>query len=459
MGAPPRRTIPPEHHYEPWGAAQRLFKERGDEVVISGPAGTGKSRAALEKVHLMCLLNPGMRALVVRKTLASLTATGLVTWREKVVREGLAYNVLTYYGGSSQEPAQYRYANGSVVIMGGMDKAMKVMSSEYDLIFVQEATELTENDWESLTTRLRNGKVSFQQLLADCNPDRPTHWLKQRSDKGQCLMIHAQHTDNPVLYTATGEMTVAGESYMAKLDALTGVRKERLRHGRWAASDGLVYDGFDPAVHLVDSFPVPDEWPRWWSIDFGYTHPFVCQMWAEDPDGRLYLYREVFMTQKTVDQHCETIAKKVMKAAKKEVGRPWIGTWREPRPQAVICDHDAEGRATFEREMGLVTKAANKKVTEGIQAVQQRLRIPDGEKKPRLFLMRDALVERDRNLDDAKAPCCTADEMVGYIWDSSAGEQLKETPRKLEDDGMDALRYVVAERDMGRSYKYRTFAM
>jgi predicted O-methyltransferase YrrM len=57
-----------------------------------------------------------------------------------------------------------------MIVVVGLDKAQKVMSSEYDVIFVQEAIELTVDDWEALTTRLRNGKISFQQLLADCNP-------------------------------------------------------------------------------------------------------------------------------------------------------------------------------------------------------------------------------------------------------------------------------------------------
>jgi hypothetical protein len=43
-------------------------------------------------------------------------------------------------------------------MIGGMDKPTKIMSSEYDFIYVQEAIELTETDWENLTTRLRNGR-------------------------------------------------------------------------------------------------------------------------------------------------------------------------------------------------------------------------------------------------------------------------------------------------------------
>jgi phage terminase large subunit len=456
--SPNARPESVEHAYEPRGAALAAFEERSDELLLAGPAGTGKSRACLEKLHLLALLNPGMRGLMVRKTLVSLKASGLVTWRDKVTKEGQKYNVVRYHGDSGQEPAQYSYGNGSVIVVGGMDKATKIMSTEYDVIYVQEATELTEDDWEMLTSRLRNGRVSFQQLIADCNPAQPTHWLKARADKGLLTMLESRHEDNPVLCNADGTRTAAGISYLEKLDRLTGVRRDRLYRGVWAAADGLIYDEFDPAIHLIDQFEIPQEWDRYWAIDFGYTNPFVCQFWAQDPDGRLYLYREVYMTGRTVDQHAEKIAKLVMRQPTKKEGDCWRGAWREPRPRAVICDHDAEGRVVFERAIGVSTKSAEKKVHEGIQAVQRRLR-KAGDGKPRIFILRDALAEKDKVLDERKAPTCTEQEVTGYIWGQSTSDQLKEAPVKKDDHGMDAMRYLVMDRDLGRRPRYHSFTV
>lgn len=430
------------HPYSPRGAALKLLKSKTPQVVLSGPAGTGKSRACLEKLNLLNLYNPGARTLVVRKTLASLGSTGLVTWREKVAKEGLEHGVLTFFGGSAQEPAQYKYANGSVMVVGGMDKATKIMSSEYDAIYVQEATELDENDWEMLDTRLRNGRISFQQLMADCNPDKPTHWLKHRSDSGKTLMMFSEHRDNPVLFDEHGQPTEFGRTYLDKLNNLSGVRKLRLCDGIWAAAEGLVYEDFDPNVHLVDRFDIPREWNRYWTVDFGYTNPFVCQFWAEDPDGRLFMYREIYMTRRTVDKHAEKIAHLVMDNAEK-LGGTWSGMWKEPQPVDIICDHDAEGRAVFERELGMSTKNAHKAVTEGIQAVQGRLAAA-GDGKPRIYFLRDSLVEKDPELDDLKKPTCTIDEITGYIWDDKG----KEVPVKKDDHGMDATRYMVADVDL-----------
>jgi hypothetical protein len=425
------------HHYEPRGAALEAFGTRADEVLLSGPAGTGKSRAALEKLHQVALRNPGMRGLIVRKTLASLGSTGLVTWREHVAAEALGPGFVTFYGGSPQEAPSYRYSNGSMIVIGGLDKATRIMSSEYDMIFVQEAIELTENDWEALTTRLRHGKVGFQQLIADTNPSTPTHWLKARCDRGDTAFLDSRHEDNPVLFVSPGQLTEAGATYLARLDRLTGVRKARLRHGRWVAAEGMIYEGWSDAVHLLPAGWVPPEsWTRWLAIDFGYTNPFVCQWWAEDDDGRLYLYREIYRTRTLVEEHARRIT---------ELSQG------EPAPRAVICDHDAEGRATLNRYLGRATRAADKAVTRGIQEVQSRLRVAE-DGKSRLYIVRDALVGGpDPELVEAKRPTCTVEEIPGYVWDVTDGKAPKEVPVKEDDHGCDGMRYMAMHRARRRA--------
>jgi phage terminase large subunit len=427
--------------FTPKGAALSLFKDRSDEVLLSGPAGTGKSRACMEKLHMVLLSNPGSRGLILRKTATSLTSTALVTWREHVAPEAITSGIIRYKGGNAEEPAQYTYSNGSKLVIGGMDKATRIMSSDYDIAYVQEAIELTRNDWEAVTTRLRNGKVSFQQLIADTNPAEPAHWLKQRAEAGATRLYESRHEDNPVLFDQTGQCwTDRGLAYLRKLDALTGVRYKRLRKGLWVAAEGQIYDDWDPAVHLLDRFPIPETWPRYWVVDFGYNHPFVLQWWAEDPDGRLYLYRELYRTKRTVDQHAADALRWVTNGS---ATRQAAGDWTEPRPVAIICDPaDAEGRATLSKCLGLPTKAAEKTVKAGIQAVQVRMR-KAGDGRPRLFVLRDSTVMRDADLVEALKPASTVEEIPGYVWDGT-----KEAPVKEEDDGCDAMRYMVAEKDI-----------
>lgn len=360
----------------------------------------------------------GARGLIVRKTRASLETTGLVTFK-KIVLPATSAEV-TYQGAL--------YANGSEIVFGGMDKSSKIMSSEYDMAYVQEATELTEAEWEDITTRLRWNRLPWQQLIGDCNPAQPSHWLKRRANAGKTVMLESRHEDNPTIFDSmTNAYTDKGAKYLAKLDALSGPRYLRLRKGIWAAAEGMVYDTWDPAIHLINRFEIPRNWLRVWVVDFGYTNPFVWQAWARDPDGRWYRYREIYRSQRIVEDHAAEI-KRVTKG--------------EPLPAGIICDHDAEDRATLERHIGFMTVPAFKSVSPGIQGVQKRLRRA-GDGRPRLYFLRDSLVSTDEELADAKLPTCTEEEIEGYVWMPNS----KEEPVKKNDHGMDAMRYLVAAVD------------
>src|SRR5690242_11509382 len=205
------------HVYEPVGSARELFLCRDPEVLLSGPAGTGKSRGCLEKMNILMLKYPGARGLIARKTATSLTSTALATFKEFVVKEALLSGEVKFYGGSAGDPSSFRYGNGSQIVVAGLDKATRIMSSEYDIAYVQEANELTENDWESITTRLRHGVIPYQQLIADTNPDSPYHWLKQRCDNGKTRIIYCSHEDNPVLYDRDDKAwTSSGSEYLKR---------------------------------------------------------------------------------------------------------------------------------------------------------------------------------------------------------------------------------------------------
>lgn len=422
------------HEIAPRGRALELFKRRDPEVVLSGPAGTGKSWACLHKIHLVLLLNPGAKALVVRQTAVSLTSTGLQTFKEHVAAEAILSGDVRWYGGSASEPAQFRYSNGSKLVVGGMDKPTKIMSSEYDIIYVQEATELTLTGWEALTTRLRNGRVRFQQLIGDCNPEHPEHWLAHRAGTGQLLMLHTVHEENPTLFDDQGAVTEQGAAYIAKLDALTGVRYKRLRLGQWVAAEGIVYEGWDPARHLTDRFP-PKDWRRLWSVDFGFVNPFVCQMWAIGPDGQAVLYREYVATKTIVEDHARALLRLAAK---------------DPPPDYVICDHDAEDRATLERHLPHPTRPAHKNVKNGINAFAERLAAG------RLQVRRGALASRDGLMDDAILPQGLAEEIGGYVWLPPTGDRPpKDEPEKRNDHSMDAARYLVADLDLAPQFRLR----
>jgi len=438
-------------------------------------------------MHLVALRNKDFRGLMVRKTMKSLTESGLVTFQRYVANESILAGHVKWFGGSIQKPPAWMYAKGAEILCGGMDKPSKIMSTEYDIVYVQEATELTLDDWQAILTRLRNGGLTYSQIIADCNPSTPFHWVKKRAEDGLLTMLESRHEDNPVYFDDNRQMTDAGRDYIVgKLERLSGPRLQRLRYGKWVAAEGQIYEEWDDAVHLrnrKDIAPgykgkrcprgVPMDWPRYWVIDFGYTNPFVCQRWAEDPDGRLWMYAETYHTGRLVEDHARNILREVTKTTRVNTDEEKLDpvkalasgarVWREPLPQAVVCDHDAEGRATWEKHSGLATQAAVKDVEPGIQAVQARLRAA-GDGQPRLVMVRDARVERDQALVDAAKPTCTAEEWAGYVrkkppqTGQMAGVPLEE-PLKVDDHGMDCTRYLVVHRDGGMGYELRMLTL
>lgn len=404
------------------GAARTLFSTEAPEVIVAGPAGTGKTRAVLEYAHLLASVRAGMRVLSLRKTFASLKGSTLVTFDEQVMP---TLDGVVFKGSTAKRPPQYVYPNGSTWEIGGMDKPGKIMSTDYDLVLAHETTDFEESDWEVITTRLRHQYLPWQQIIGDCNPAGPEHWIKRRADVGKLLLLESRHEDNPF----------ATPAYLAKLDALTGVRYLRLRLGIWAAAEGMVYqDAWDRRRNLIDRFAIPREWPRHLAIDFGYTNPFVCQWWAEDPDGRLFMYRELYMTHRLIVDHCRQI---------KAVSR-WGEKDGDPLPRSIVCDPSAaEAKAQLKQLLDMPVRDAPNDVLAGIQCVSDRMR-EAGDGRARLFILRDSLLERDHDLAEAKKPTCTVEEIEGYVWQTNH----REAPVKEDDHGLDACRYLVASRDL-----------
>jgi phage terminase large subunit len=418
--------------FRPYGAAAEFWRCKEPEIMLAGPAETGKTRSGLEKLDALLWKYARSQAVIVRKVRSTMAGSVLQTYAMKVLGKD---SPVKPYGGEKAE--WYDYPNGSRVWVAGIDDPGKALSSERDFIYVNQAEELNKSDWETLLTRAtgRAGNAPYAQTMGDANPGPPQHWIKEREAAGKLKLFNSRHEDNPTLFDPlTGQITEQGKRTLSILDGLTGLRYQRLRRGLWVGAEGVVYEDFDPRIHLINQFPIPADWRRIRVIDFGYTNPFVCQWWAMDHDGRMYLYRELYGTKTLVEKWAE------------EIKRLSAGE----RFEATIADHDAEDRATLESR-GITTQPAHKAVTPGLQAVEARLKVqPDG--KPRLFLMKGALVREDRSLKDAEKPTSTQQEFPDYVWAKAKdGKPNKEEPAKVNDHGMDAARYGVAYEDgLGR---------
>lgn len=282
--------------FRPRGAVRELFTRHDPEILVEGPAGTGKTRGILELFHLRAMKYPGSRWLFARKTRKSLTQSVLVTFDRQVRPDldGVKFRV------TEQE---YRYPNGSRIIVAGLDEPTKVKSTEYDGAFVNEATELDVGDWEEVSGRLRFGPAGFTQLVGDCNPEGPLHWLHRRTiepdpetGEPRTARLLSRHEDNPAIYDDGGNLTIAGAAYLRRLRAMTGHRRARLLLGQWVSAEGRVYDNFvagDDTIRTLD----PDElaaWRRILAIDIGVRNPTAILAMYVAADFRQFIAEEFY---------------------------------------------------------------------------------------------------------------------------------------------------------------------
>src|SRR5437660_519739 len=118
-------TLLPSNVYRPVGAGKTLMECRDREVMLAGPADTGKSRAALEKLHLAACNHPGMRSLICRKTRKACTEAALVTFEHKVIIDSRAVHTDNM---QREQRHSYKYVNGSEIVVGGLDEITKILS-------------------------------------------------------------------------------------------------------------------------------------------------------------------------------------------------------------------------------------------------------------------------------------------------------------------------------------------
>jgi len=403
---------PAEKHYRPYGAALDLMRCTSREVLLAGAAGTGKSRACLEKLNLVCMQLP-VRCAIVRKTRKSITQSAMVTMETKVLPQP---NAVMFHTGDQE----YRYPSGARIVVAGLDDAEKLASTEFDLVYVNEATELEADDWGMLLRGLRNGVLPYQQIMADCNPGPPDHWLKQRCDSGRTTLLESRHEDNPSL---TPE-------YMTALDSLTGWQYQRLRMGLWVAAEGMYFEEWDPNIHIVPDREIPAEWPKWLCVDYGFAAPFCCLWLTREPETRqIYVYRELYASGIRDEQQAEAIVRATgdeqlqlrvldpsMFNARTEMQRPSIahvyaanGVW----PVYPGMNSRKQGWAIMRRAL------ASEKAPLGHVQVPPRLRVLEG-RAPNLVRTLPSLVHDPLDPEDV------ADALNGT---------------KTEDHAPDALRY------------------
>ena len=286
------------------------------EVLYGGAAGGGKSFAMLVDL-LRYAANGNHRALLLRRTLAELTE--LVDQSRKLYPKAFPGSIFR------ESKNTWSFPSGATALFSYVDKDTDVtryQGQSFTWIGIDELGQYpTPYVWDYLRSRLRTTDPNIETYMrASANPGGiggwwlkrmfvdpavpnepfwatdieskkilcygPNHPLHPNKPLYQRRFIPARLTDNPFLMES-------GE-YEAMLLSLPEVERRRLLEGDWDVADGAAFSEFERAIHVVEPFEVPYNWPRLRAADYGYSSP-SCVLWgAVDWDGTIWIYREFY---------------------------------------------------------------------------------------------------------------------------------------------------------------------
>lgn len=279
--------------------------------------------------------------------------------------------------------------------------------------YVDEATIIPEATFQQTVARM---SVPGAKLFATTNPDSPNHWLKKDwidPADPDIRVFHFTLDDNPFL----------DPDYVAYLRRqYTGLWRKRFIQGLWVMAEGAVYDQFDTDLHTLNPHEVPfiTSWVCV-TIDYGTTNPFHALTLGVGLDRKLYVIAEYrYDSRKAMRQLTDVEYSQQL--------RSWLTQHPIPgtelagiSPQYVIVDPSATSfRVQLHRD-GLSPWPADNEVLDGIRVVSAAL----SEGKLRISRACPELIG----------------EMSGYSWDSKAQAKGEDKPLKVNDHGVDALRY------------------
>lgn len=268
---------------------QMLFFSANTRFIAYGGArGGGKSWALRRKLVTLCLRYPGINCLLVRRSYSELKSNHLYTLSEE-------YGELFSYSDSDK---LLRFLNGSRIALGYCDAerdTLRYQGQEYDIIAIDEATQLTEFQFSIFKACLRGTKPFPRRMYLTCNPGGVGHaWVKRLfvdknyrdgEQASDYTFIPAGVYDNPVLSTADPD-------YVRSLETLP----ERLRKawllGEWDVFEGQFFPEFSEKEHVLPKCEITEKLTYFASADYGFDM-FALLVLGIARDGRVYCIDEL----------------------------------------------------------------------------------------------------------------------------------------------------------------------
>lgn len=206
-----------------------------------------------------------------------------------------------------------KFPNGSIIKFGYCNKERDLnqyQGAEYDVIFVDEATQIQE-DWLKKITACMRGVNNFpKRTYYTCNPGGPSHgYIKrlfiERQFKGEekpenYTFIQAKVQDNHALMEAQPD-------YLDQLKALPPKLRKAWLEGSFDIYEGQFFEEWcdDPEhyadrrwTHVINPINVRPHWPIYRSFDWGYRRPFSMGYYTIDDDGVMFRICEYYGVRK-----------------------------------------------------------------------------------------------------------------------------------------------------------------
>ena len=359
-----------------------FFAARSRYVCYGGARGGGKSWCVRHKAILMAARYPGIRILILRRTLAELRENHIRPMR-KLLRGAAEYR---------STDKTFEFPNGSLIVFGYCDNESDVeqyQGQEYDVLFLDEATHFTEYQYATLTAVLRGANDFPKRMYLTCNPGGVGHaWVKRlfidrdfRAGERpeDYIFIPAKVTDNEALMKKDPE-------YVRRLDNLPKGLREAWRDGNWDVFEGQFFTEWDREKHVVEAFQ-PPEWWRWYvAMDYGLDM-LAALLIGVDDTGAAYVVGEVYEGRDLGEGHDGLIVSEAAKEVKRLAAGHTITAYLAPPDLWNARQETGRSVADIFAEHGLyLTKTGNDRA-DGWMAVKEWLKVrpcEDGVERPRL---------------------------------------------------------------------------
>ncbi len=275
----------------------RVYSEVSDAVkrgcrTISAQ-GSSRSSKTYNIVLFLCLYlleHQNTRLSVVRKTLPAIRGSVLYDFKDILVRLGIWEDA-----NFNKSEMIYTFPNGSFVEFFSTDQEQKLRGRKRDILFVNEANELSFVEWQQLAMRTAQFKI------LDYNPSfSEDHWINKLNEESGVYHFVTTYRDNPFL-----EQTIIDE--IESLQTKSPTLWQIYGLGKRAIVEGIVF----PRIEQVAEFP---DWCKseFIGIDFGYTNDptaIVKVGYAVNADDEecLFIDEVCYRTRMTTGDICDAL--------------------------------------------------------------------------------------------------------------------------------------------------------